>query len=97
LTQAQKVYSRGSATAVLAVKEQGYIMRKASEEYNVPKSTIQDGLAEGHEHKIGRPIVLSEMEEDMLIELLQIMDNRGFPLSQMDLCHFVKSYLEKNV
>jgi transposase len=81
--------------AVLAVKEQGYSVRKASEEFNVPKSTIQDGLAEGHDHKIGRPMVLSEVEEDMLVELLQIMANWGFPLSQMDLCHFVKSYLDK--
>jgi hypothetical protein len=70
-------------------------MRKASEEFNVPKSTIQDGLAEGHEHKTGRSIVLSEVEEDMLIELLQIMENWGFPLSRMDLCNFVKSYLDK--
>jgi hypothetical protein len=50
-------------------------VRKASEEFNVPKFTIQDGLAEGHDNKISQPMVLSKVEEDMLIELLQIMAN----------------------
>jgi transposase len=81
--------------AVRATKEEGLSLRKASEKYNVPKSTIKDYLSDGHGSAMGRPTVLSDEEEVQLLEKIEVLANWGFPLSQRDLCHFVKSYLDK--
>jgi transposase len=81
--------------AVNAVKVEGLSLRVASERYNVPKSTIKDHLADGHGSVIGRPTVLSQEEEDQLLEKIQILAEWGFPLTERDLCHFVKTYLDK--
>jgi hypothetical protein len=81
--------------AVLAHQEEGLSLRQASERFNVPKSTIKDHLADSHSSDIGRPTVLSKEEEIQLLERIQVMADWGFPLTGRDLCHFVKSYLDK--
>ena len=80
--------------AVTAVKA-GLSLRKASEEYGVPKSTIKDHLVEGHGDTIGRPTVLTEEEEVLIVERVMLLGDWGFPMTPRDLCHFVKAYLDR--
>jgi hypothetical protein len=44
---------------------------------------------------LGRPPILSKEEELQLLEKIQVLADWGFPLTGWDLCHFVKSYLDK--
>jgi hypothetical protein len=81
--------------AVNATKEDGLSLRQASELFNVPKSTIKDHLDDDHSSNMGRPTVLSAEEEVQLLEKIQVLADWGFPLTGQDVCHFVKSYLDK--
>jgi hypothetical protein len=81
--------------AVQAHREEGLSLRQASERFGVPKSTILDHMMDGHGTDIGRPPILTKEEELQLLEKIQILADWGFPLTGRDLCHFVKSYLDK--
>ena len=81
--------------AVRAVKE-GLSVRKAAEQFGVPRQTILDHVHDDEIFKnIGRPTVLTEEEETLLMEYIDLMAKWGFPFSGHDLRCFVKSYLDK--
>jgi hypothetical protein len=44
--------------------------------------------------KSGRPTVLSEMEEQYLVERLIVLGDWGFPVSRRDLRTLIKDYLD---
>ena len=81
--------------ACKAIKEEGLSIRVASDRFSVPKSTLLDRVNGGHGDQIGRPTVLTEDEEALLLEHIQLLAVWGFPFSGQDLCHFVKAYLDK--
>jgi transposase len=69
----RKNYSQEDVeSTVKAVKEGGLSIRRASEDYGFPKSTILDNLKDGHGTAMGRPTVLSEEEETQLLERVQV-------------------------
>lgn len=80
--------------AVQAVKD-GMSLRKAEEEFSIPKSTIKDNLEKEQLKPIGRPPVLTDVEEKMLLEYVDLLATWGFPMDGEDIRHFVKSYLDK--
>lgn len=45
---------------------------------------------------MGRPIVLSEAEEEALVEILVLMGQFNYPLTKRHLRDMVKDYLDKN-
>ena len=80
--------------AVEAVRD-GMSVRNASKEHNVPKSTLMDRCIKKHSNIQGRPTVLTRQEEVLIKERVKVMSEWGFPFTRYDLCHFVKSYLDK--
>ena len=81
--------------ALQAVKDKRMSLRDAQKEYGVPKTTLIDRLAGRRGAKLGRTTVLSEEEEEYLVERILVMGEWGFPLAKRDLTHIVKDYLDR--
>ena len=52
-------------------------------------------MAEKVTDKLGRPTVLSDEEERILVERLIVMGEWGFPLTSHNLRHLIKAYLDR--
>ena len=59
--------------AMLAVQQGQMSIREASKQYGVPHATLQDRIGNVHGSQKGRPTVLTEEEEEMLVVRLKIM------------------------
>ncbi len=70
-------------------------LRQAREPFSVGKLTILDHLSQDHGLDRDRLPNLSKEKELQLLEKIQVLVNWGCPLTGRDLCHFVKSYLDK--
>ena len=82
--------------AVREVKAKRMTAREAAKEFNVPRTTIGDKITGRFATaKPGRPTVLQEEEEKILVERLLLMSHWGFPLTRKDTCYLIKSYLDK--
>jgi hypothetical protein len=81
--------------AIKAVKEEGQSVRAAALEYGVPRTTLQDRVTDVHGPQHGRPTHLHPDEEELLVEHIKLLADWGFPMTQVDVTVFVKSYLEK--
>ena len=58
--------------AVTAVKEQNMSQREASKLFKVPRATLQDRISGNRSGKLGRPKVLTDVEEDMISERVKV-------------------------
>jgi hypothetical protein len=58
--------------AVNAVRKKLLTVRKASVKYSVPKSTLMDRVSNKHSSQQGRPKVLSDLEESLIIERVKV-------------------------
>ena len=65
--------------AISAVKD-GMSKAKASHNFGVPRSTLQNRLGMRHTATVGRPTVLSDEEEKVLIATLSEVAEWGYPL-----------------
>lgn len=66
-------------------------------ECGVPRITLVDKLRGTHKSgQIGRPTVLSQVEEDVLVEVIQLMGEYNYPLTKRHLKDMVKNYLDKH-
>jgi len=81
--------------ALVDIREGRLSVRKAAILHDVPRSSLQDTLNEKHPKKDGGPTVLSDAEEKRIVAMMLLMSEWGFPWTSSDLCHFVKSYLDK--
>jgi helix-turn-helix, Psq domain len=79
--------------AFRAVQEKRMSAREAEKHYNVPRNTLGDRVRGQRGPAVGRPTVLSAVEEEMIVERLLLMGNWGFPLSRNDLRYLIQSYL----
>ncbi len=63
---------------------------------NIPKTTLKDRVNCTCSDTPGRPTVLNSEEEVIIIEIVDLLADWGFPFTEEDLRQFVKSYLDKN-
>jgi hypothetical protein len=62
---------------------------------NIPKNTLKDRVNCTHGDTPGRPTVLNSEEEPIIIEMVDLLADWGFPFTDKDVRQFVKSYLDK--
>jgi transposase-like protein len=80
--------------ALQAVTEHRMSLREAAKEYGVPKTTMIDRLAGRRGEKLGRSTELTEEEENMIVERLQVTGSRFFmPISTLFKTHFWLQFL----
>ena len=81
--------------AVKEVKEKRMSLGQAAKEFQVPKITLWDRVKDRVSDQLGRPTVLSKMEEQILVERALILGEWGFPLTRRDLRILIKAYLDR--
>jgi hypothetical protein len=81
--------------ALLEVRNGTMSERAASKAYGIPRSTLKDRIGERVERQTaGRPPVLTEDEENLIVERLVMQGEWGFPLTSLDLRNVIKDYLD---
>jgi hypothetical protein len=91
----EKSYKEEDVLEAVRLVKEGMSVRNATAACNVPKSTIDDRVSGKHGGLQGRPPVLTKEEEGLIIEMVDMMCDWGFPFTKTDLCYFVQSYLNK--
>lgn len=91
-----QLYSKEKMNEAIQACRDGLMsVRAAAKHFEVPKSTLQDRVQGAHSEVHGRPPVLTPDEEAYLVEMINQCSEWGFPLTQLDLQMFVKTYLDK--
>lgn len=80
--------------AVEAVKS-GMSLRKAQDKFGVPRCSINRKIKGKHSGKVGRPYVLSDMDQKKLATCVSAAGDWGFPLTLYDIRLIVKVYLDR--
>lgn len=80
--------------AVKAVKC-GKSLRTASQEFGIPRATINRHVRQVKTGKIGRPTVLSPEEEEKVTQRIALAGDWGFPLTKFDIRLVVKAFLDR--
>ena len=82
----------------MVVKEEGLSLRKAGELYGVPKSTLSDYVQGKVEvgRRRGPPTILSNAEENMLVDWAIEMSKIGYGRTRQQVCEIVKQILDKD-
>lgn len=70
-------------------------IRQASENYNIPKSTIHDKIKGGHTKKHGGQTLLTNEEEIQFVEAILLSAEWGFPLTEFDIRQVVQHYMTR--
>ena len=79
------------SAATRAVTQENVSVRKASETYNVPRSTLSDRVS-GHVlpgAKSGPPKVLTDEEEEELVSFLSRLSDIGYPKTRKQVVDLV--------
>lgn len=71
-------------------------INKAARNYNIAKGTLMNKVHKEHENKVGRPLALTTIKEDCIVQNIIAVREWGFPFSRADLCHLIKIYLDKS-
>lgn len=88
-------YSESSIQKALSeVRRNKLSLRKASEKYNVPKSTLRNHLKSQTVKKYGRPTARSIEDEKYIVEALLLCSEWGFPLKILDTKLIVQSFFK---
>jgi hypothetical protein len=80
--------------AVEAVKS-GMSLRKAQDKFGVPRCSINRAITGKHTGKVGRPYVLSEIDQNVLATCISAAGDWGFPLTLYDIRLIVKAFLDR--
>lgn len=83
--------------ALYAVKHDNMSIREANRLFKIPRSTLQDrirGRIDEECLKIGRDTVLSEAEEEVLVNWLIQLAKCGFPRKRSDLINTVANIVK---
>ena len=81
--------------AMEEVRSHAMSLGEASKEFGVPKTTIHDRLKNVYGEKLGRPWILTELEEAIIVQRVKVMATWGFPLATQRLQDLVKDYLDR--
>lgn len=70
--------------ALIAIKNDGYSISAASRCFNVPKTTLHDKLHGKYKEEVpvGRPSVLTQKEEDHIVQWVLNVAKAGFPVTK---------------
>lgn len=91
-----KNYSEATLKLALDEIRQGLIsINKASDKYNINKSTLSRKMRGKHASTVGHPTVLNQNEEECLADALILASDWGFPLTQYDVRLIVKGFLDR--
>jgi len=72
--------------AYVMVKEKGWSAAAAARECKVPRATLADKLSGRHKTGIiGRPTVLSRLEEDILVDMCVLLGLYNYPVTKRHL------------
>lgn len=82
------------AEALSVIKSKSMSLRETSKKYKISLGTLSRKLKKKNMNKYGRPTVLTEQEEQKIVEGLQVVGEWGFPLTTTDLQLVVQSYLD---
>jgi hypothetical protein len=91
----RKVYTEDDLQEAVNMVKQGSSYRATCSTYNIPKTMLMDRVNETHGGTQGRPAVPTPEEETIIIEMVELLSDWGFPFTQDELRHFFKSYLDK--
>jgi len=80
-----KYTNENLSLAVNAVKRKQLTLRKASEQYGIPRTTLKRKVSGTHTRSYGGQKVLNELEETNLCEGLLLCAKWGFPMTRKDL------------
>jgi hypothetical protein len=79
------------------VRKEGLPVSRAAKMCNVPRVTLLDKLKGTHKSGgAGRPTVLSNEEEEVLVEMLVLLGRFNYPLTKRHLRDMVKNYLDRH-
>jgi hypothetical protein len=82
--------------AVDKVKNEGWTASRAARHFGVPRITLLDNVNGNHKTGvIGRPTVLSKLEEEVLVSRIVLFGQYNYPVSKRHLRDMVKGYLDK--
>jgi hypothetical protein len=79
--------------ALQLVNDKTMTLNAAAKKYGIPNTILFDRVKFRTE-KVGRPTVLTEEEEAIIVERLLVLSVWGFPLNTNDLKHLIKAYLD---
>ena len=68
--------------AVADVKNNVYSIKKASEVYEINRTTLLNHLKNEHDGKIGRPTIRTRQEENLLVHALKKLGECGFGIDR---------------
>jgi hypothetical protein len=81
--------------AVLEIKQKKITYRQAVDKYNIPLGTLSRKINKKQQKVAGGQTVLSQMEENLLVDAIGIAADWGFHFEPDDIKTFVKAYLDK--
>jgi helix-turn-helix, Psq domain len=87
-------YSQEDMEQAIEAVRGGLCVKVAAARYHVPRTTLGDRAKCRTRATLGRPTQLSEEEEDILAQRLELMASWGFPLNYRDFRELIKSYLD---
>lgn len=88
-------YSNEKLEEALTEMKRGVSARKVSEKYKIPRTTLQRRSKGLQQKKYGGQTVLSDEEEQFIVEGLLACAEWGFPLGTKDIRIVVKGYLDR--
>ena len=92
-----KVNQKQMGLAIDAYLKGKMSIREAATAFGVAKSSLSDRLLHGGRDKpIGRPTLLGESTEKLIVELLTTCSDMGFSLTCSETLDIVESYLSQN-
>ncbi|KAK9686715.1 CENP-B N-terminal DNA-binding domain [Popillia japonica] len=81
--------------AIEAVKSKTLSLHEAAQTYGISKSTLWRKVKNRHMKSIGGQTVLSETEEEQIVETILYAADWGFPLDKEDIKDLIQSYLHR--
>lgn len=88
-------YTNEKLEEALGEIRRGCSLRKVSERYKIPRTTLKRKLLRLKPGTYGGQTVLSKNEEKAITEALMICAEWGFPLTKVDLKLLIKGYLDR--
>ena len=93
-----KAYTDGQLKAAVSAVRQGRLsISKAAREYNVPKTTVGDHARERHTDTTPGPTkMLSQDEEDGLVNFVKFMASQGFPMTRAMIRCYIQELFKRS-